>query len=141
MVFDEGPSPHRSTDWALPAVFLSASVDPDLLRRERATNDPASWIANYITAYRLERQPAFCNRQNFFQSYFDLFEQDSKGVAGAYATDQEMGLGRTRLLEELAMPAIRDGNVYPQYWCAARGAVRSVGYPSRVRADDVHLDP
>ena len=111
VVFDEGPSPHRSTDWALPAVFLSASVDPDLLRRERTTNDPASWIANYITAYRLERQPAFCNRQNFFQSYFDLFEQDSKGVAGAYATDQEIGLGRTRLLEELAIQAIRDGNV------------------------------
>lgn len=111
VVFDEGSAPTRSADWALPAVFLSASVDPALLCRERASDDPASWIANYITAYRLERQPAFCNRQNFFQSYFDLFEQTAKGVVGAYATDQQLGLGRTRLLEELAIQAIRDGNI------------------------------
>jgi hypothetical protein len=111
VVFDEGASPHRSADWALPAVFLAASVDPDMLRRQNTADDPANWVANWITAYRLERPPVFCHRQNFFQSYFDLLEQNGKGVVAAYATDQEPGLGRTRLLEELAIQAIRDGNI------------------------------
>jgi hypothetical protein len=111
VVFDEGAPPHRSADWALPAVFLAASVDPEKLRRQNTADDPADWVANRITAYRLERPPVFCNRQNFFQSYFDLLEQKVKGVVAAYATDPEPGLGRTRLLEELAIQAIRDGNI------------------------------
>lgn len=111
VVFDEGASPNRSADWALPAVFLSASVDPEMLRRQNTADDPANWVANRITAYRLERPPVFCHRQNFFQSYFDLLEQNVKGVVAAYATDQEPGLGRTRLLEELAIQAIRDGSI------------------------------
>lgn len=111
VVFDEGMQPHQSADWALPAMFLSASVEPDMLHRQTTIDDPASWVANRITAYHLERPPVFCNRQNFFQSYFDLLEQTAKGVVAAYSTDQEPGLGRTRLLEELAIQAIRDGNI------------------------------
>ena len=60
-----------------------------MLRRQNTANDPANWVANRITAYRLERPQVFCHRQNFFQSYFDLLEQDVKGVVAAYATDQE----------------------------------------------------
>jgi hypothetical protein len=71
-----------------------------------------------VGSYKLETQPIFCGRSEFFRYYYDLVRYDlvrreSKGIAvlAAYAKGQPAKLGKTRLLAELAIRALEDGNI------------------------------
>lgn len=109
--FAEANPPHQSLDWALPAVFMAAAVDPDYTPVHPRDDDPADRIAKLVTAYNVEREPVFCGRDDFFQAYYELFEGQGKGVLAAFVRESSPGFGRTRLLQELTIQAIRDGNI------------------------------
>jgi hypothetical protein len=109
--FLEAGQPHRSPDWALPAVFLSEAVDEDYAPVRPDAEDRPRRLASVITSYRVERGPVFCGRDSFLQAFDELFRSGGASVLGAFVRQQGPGFGRTRLLEELAIQALRDGNV------------------------------
>jgi CHAT domain len=109
--FLEGNQPHRSPDWALPAVFLSEAVGSDYAPVRPDAGDRARRIADLVTAYKVERGPVFCGRDDFLQAYDRLLEPSGPRVLGAFVRQHAPGYGRTRLLEELTIQALRDGNI------------------------------
>ena len=109
----EGDAPKRSVDWGFPTLYLSAAVPENYAP---GTNAAAmgEGIENRIKPYQLrrDRQPAFCGRQDFFDAYHELFDRTGRSsVLAVYTATDQKGYGRTRLLEELTLQAIRDGHV------------------------------
>lgn len=96
-------------DWLLPAVFLSAEVeagyapvqaDAGRLLRER--------LAEFGLAPSL---PVFCGRHHFFDAYERLVDPND-GLSTVFAYWQEpKGVGKDRLMSELAARALTDGHV------------------------------
>lgn len=110
----EGDAPTRSVDWGFPALYLSSKVKEDYVpgaNSAEAGGDLEKRIDPYLL--RRERQPAFCGRQDFFEAYYDIFANNSKtgAVLVAYTNEEKKGYGRTRLLQELTIQALRDGHV------------------------------
>jgi hypothetical protein len=107
----EGNPPHWSPDWALPAVFLSEAVKPDYAPVRPSDNDQARVVANMVTDYRVDRGPVFCGRETFLQAYDRMARDEEPRVLAVFTRRAEPGFGRTRLLEELVIQALCDGNI------------------------------
>jgi hypothetical protein len=113
--FAEGAPPHKTADWAFPAVFLSAAVAPDYVATQVAADDPSIRLEGRLRSLRLASKPVFCGRDEFFDAYGALLAGEEQGVRpsllGVHVARSEAGLGRTRLLQELAGQALRDGHL------------------------------
>ena len=110
-IFAEGAPPLRSVDWAFPAVFMAENVDPDYAPVKLGEANPAEQIEKWIRDYHVERVPVFCGRDEFFQAYYHFFTPGGQLVLAASVEESGLGFGKTRLLQELAIQALRDGHV------------------------------
>ncbi len=113
--FAEGAPPHKTGDWAFPAVFLSAEVPPDYVATHITPDDPAMRLAGWLRNLQLGRMPVFCSREEFFEAYDALLGREERRIRptqlGVHVARNEPGFGRTRLLQELAGQALRDGHL------------------------------
>ena len=113
--FADGAPPHASVDWGFPAVFIAQGVANDYVPARVAPDDRAVQVENWIKSYDISRNPVFCGREEFLDAYQEMMEKlaqpNGRPVLAAYCNQTEAGFGRTRLLEELAAQAIRDGHV------------------------------
>lgn len=112
-----GRDPSTAIDWAFPALFVEEQVAPALRLvdtvRAREMERRAAW---YCT---LQNPPAFCGRLECMEAFTAMLYDRSispKRVLAYEATERDgIGLmpryGKTRLLQELASHAVRDGIV------------------------------
>jgi hypothetical protein len=100
-----------SVDWAFPAIFLAEQVDPAFTPITAKKDDTAELIVTLTKNFNLADKLVFCHRLEFFQAYEKLFSSVHKPVLVAYVKGRERGLGKSRLLKELAAHAIRDGHI------------------------------
>jgi hypothetical protein len=106
----QGRSAEESVDWAFPALFAAEQVNPGFAPvRPGAATGPTP-EENWIQAYRLGRNPVFCGRNDFFKAYYAFFGPNPQRVL-AIVADGQPGVGRTRLLLELAAQMLRDGHI------------------------------
>ena len=118
---DAGP-PARSVDWALPAVFESADV-PHGYRPVKAGGGAAGPLA----AFKLGRdEPVFCGRREFLENCDELLAPGRALEVLVVYTEGQRGLGKRRLLEELANRALREGHVPCPVWPSKEEAPRTV---------------
>jgi hypothetical protein len=112
--FAYGQSVETSVDWAFPALFVSEAVPPGftpLLEGEDTQYALVEkWIRNHNLRRPMDEPRIFCGRQQFFDAFYRLFELSSPSVLAVYVKEGN-GFGKSRLLEELAMVAIREGHV------------------------------
>ena len=106
----QGRAAHESVDWAFPALFAAEQVDPGFAPVPLGAARDRTPEENWIQDYHLGRDPVFCGRNDFFQAYYGFFAPSPRRVL-AIVTDGQPGVGRTRLLLELAMQMLRDGNI------------------------------
>lgn len=98
-----------SVDWAFPTIFMADSVPHDYIPVQLTNSDPGLNIDGWIGSYDVERNPVFCCRDEFFDAYYNLF--DKQPVLAIYTEKTEPALGRTRLLQEFTVQALRDGHI------------------------------
>lgn len=115
--FAETPT---GADWALPAVFFSAAVAPSMVAR---SNDPAAKDIDTIADNaRWTEIPVFCARENFLQVFWAMLGNGQPtgwevnpgtrpSVLTVCAQKGQHGIGKTRLLEELARQALVNGHM------------------------------
>jgi CHAT domain len=106
----QGRSADESVDWAFPALFAAEQVDPGFAPVPPGAADSLTQEENWIQDYDLERVPVFCGRNDFFQAYYGFFGPTPQRVL-AIVADGQSGVGRTRLLLELATQMLRDGHI------------------------------
>ncbi len=113
--FFQGANPHGSIDWALPTIFMAKSVQEEYAPIIKESQDATQQIASWIFKYGLEDEPIFCGRDEFFEAFNELFFDSGPGDRPRYlavrAKDQTPGLGRRRLLKELAKQAFLAGHI------------------------------
>jgi hypothetical protein len=114
--FAEGRDPVSSADWAFPAVFTARGVCGDYVPLPENGDDDGARVEGWIDALRLRENPVFCGREEFLQAFHDLFQVDGNArpaqqVLAVFVKTQNKGYGRTRLLKELAINALREGNI------------------------------
>jgi hypothetical protein len=109
--FAEGAAPHTSADWAFPSLFLSEGVTSDFRPIVASASSPHMVIEDWIRGFQLNVKPVFCSREDFLDEYYLLLKNKDNSVLVAYVDEQMPGYGRTRLLQELALNALRDGHV------------------------------
>lgn len=112
-----------SVDWALPAVFFGEQVDPDDVHYPP---DPdAALLDSWLSGLNLTRTPVFCARESFFETFWSMLpraegrltgwerggEAVSPGVLAVCVEQSAAGVGKTRLLEELARAALENGHL------------------------------
>jgi hypothetical protein len=112
--FAYGQSIETSVDWAFPALFISEQVPPNFTPLQTSGETEYSLVETWIQGLNLkhtnDKIPVFSGRDEFFEAYYRLFEP-SPTAALAALVESGRGYGKSRLLEELAMAAIRDGHV------------------------------
>lgn len=113
---DGAAAPHRSVDWGFPAVFLASGVDPGYQPVQVEPGDAAAQLEGLIIGYDLERRPVFCGRERFFEALDEILAgpgrpAPERRVLAIYVNSTEGECGRTRLLRELAIQALRDGHL------------------------------
>jgi hypothetical protein len=126
-IIEEGlTDPTDSIDWALPTLFMSASVTEPKLEIIANPNEEA-WHAK-ATQFAPADYPAFCDRLSFFEWYDCLMARDPKAlpppqqISGdlqllAIALDTKEKkvdndqLGLTSLLKQFAANAVLDGHL------------------------------
>lgn len=108
-------SPEETVDWAFPAVFLSAKVLANYIPAPSPAAEKIPPTEGWVASYHKKRgaEPAFCGRHELFDAYYDLFDVAKPSVLGAYVgqLEPDKGFGKTRLLRELTVQAIRDGHI------------------------------
>jgi hypothetical protein len=110
--FSEGAPPQTSADWAFPTVFLAEGVDPGYIPVQPDQVNTGATVLRWTEKYKIERDPVFCSREEFLDQYHQLFRPPQKpSVLAAYTERTDLGYGRTRLLQQLAVVALRDGHV------------------------------
>jgi hypothetical protein len=109
--FAEGPPPLNSVDWALPAVFLAEGVAPDYAPVKPEADADAATVFKWLKGYGVDLAPVFCSREEFFDAYYQLFKPYEPSVLVAYAEKDIKDWGKTRLLQQLAATALREGHV------------------------------
>jgi CHAT domain len=108
-------------DWAVPSIFFSAGVDPDKVRR---SPDPsARHVDHLVTMAGLNKDPVFCAREEFLRTFWAMLgdqvgqtgwesEPGSRpSVLAACSANGQSGVGKTRLLEQLAREALQNGHL------------------------------
>jgi len=103
-------------DWAFPTIFQAEGVPASVTMsdRERLTK-----LQEIATGYRKRIQPkAFCGRLDLLENaYYELMTPKGKksvlavGIAEPDQNDDDPRYGKTRLLEQVAAKAVRDGHV------------------------------
>jgi CHAT domain len=106
----QGQSADESVDWAFPALFAAEQVDPEFAPVPLGAASARTPEENWIQDYHLGRDPVFCGRNDFFRAYYGFFASSPRRVL-AIVTDGQPGIGRTRLLLELATQMLRDGHI------------------------------
>ncbi len=106
----QGRSADESVDWAFPALFAAEQVDPGFAPVPTGAASARTPEENWIQDYHLGRDPVFCGRNDFFRAYYGFFASSPRRVL-AIVTDGQPGVGRTRLLLELATQMLRDGHI------------------------------
>lgn len=109
--FAQGISPDTSVDWAFPAVFMAKDIDPQYAPVREGEVDPSAQIEGWIKEYNVQNNPVFCGRIGFFQSYYDFFNPGGHQVLAIDVREDLGRLGKTRLLQELTIQALRDGHI------------------------------
>lgn len=109
--FAEGPPPLNSVDWALPAVFLAEGVAPEYTPVRPGAHDDAEMVFKWLKEYGVDQTPVFCSREEFFDAYYQLFKPYEPSVLVAYTDKNIKDWGKTRLLQQLAVTALREGHV------------------------------
>jgi hypothetical protein len=108
----EGLPAQSSADWAFPTLYMSTAVPPEYRPYEIQGDDPCIAVENRIKSYNLDDEPVFCARHEFLEAYYDLMNPDSdRNCLAIYTHSPELGIGRTRLLQEFTAQAVRDGHV------------------------------
>ena len=114
-----GGDPCRLADWALPTLFLGASVSPEV-RMDDELRILWSDVEARVYSYLTQDTPPFCDRLEVREeAYQELISPRSMRVARVLAVEvdghdkgtEAPRYGKTRLLEELAAQAVRDGHV------------------------------
>jgi hypothetical protein len=112
----------NSSDWALPAVFFSAEVEPDDVQR---SPDPTAEQVNQIAvrAGLSNWQPVFCAREKFLRAFWAMLGDGTNwtgwepsagyrpSVLVAHARHGLSGVGKTRLLVQMAREALQNGHL------------------------------
>lgn len=130
----EGEAPKRSVDWGFPVIFLSAKVPGNYAPGKKVAAVGAGTLQYRMKPYMLRRKPVFCGRTDFFTAFRDLLAPGSNNVLAIYVIGEPelkldtKGYGRTRLLEELTLQAIREGHV-PCAVLAKKGANKEWATP------------
>lgn len=106
----QGRTAEESVDWAFPALFAAEQVDPEWGPVPPGAADAPTPEENWIQDYNLPRDPVFCGRNDFFKAYYGFFAPSPRRVL-AIVADGQPGVGRTRLLLELAAQMLRDGHI------------------------------
>ena len=106
----QGQTAEESVDWAFPALFAAEQVDPGFAPIPPGAADARTPEENWIQDYDLGRDPVFCGRNDFFKAYYGFFAPSPRRVL-AIVADGQPGVGRTRLLFELAAQMLRDGHI------------------------------
>ncbi len=106
----QGRTADESVDWAFPALFAAGQVEPGFAPVPPGAADSPTQEENWIQDYDLGRDPVFCGRNEFFKAYYGFFGPAPRRVL-AIVADQQPGVGRTRLLLELAAQMLRDGHI------------------------------
>ena len=106
----QGRTAEESVDWAFPALFAAEQVDPKWGPVPPGAADSPTPEENWIRDYDLPRDPVFCGRNDFFKAYYGFFGPNPRPVL-AIVADGQPGVGRTRLLLELAAQMLRDGHI------------------------------
>jgi len=106
----QGRTAEESVDWAFPALFAAEQVDPGFAPVPPGAADARTPEENWIQEYKLGREPVFCGRNDFFRAYYGFFGPIPRRVLAIVAEGQP-GVGRTRLLQELAAQMLRDGHI------------------------------
>ena len=98
-------------DWAYPVLFLAADLDAAYAPAAHPAGQPhpCQLLAQRIQAYGVPRFPVFWGRHEFFDRYQQLFMPAAPQTLPIFARRE--GEGRTRLLQELAAQALRDGHL------------------------------
>jgi hypothetical protein len=107
-------------DWALPAVFFSAGVNPSMIAR---SDDPVAKDVDTIADNAEWTEiPVFCAREKFLQAFWGMIGDGQAtgwevrpgrqaSVLTVCAGSDQSGVGKTRLLEELARQALVNGHL------------------------------
>lgn len=106
----QGRTADESVDWAFPALFAAGQVDPGFAPVPPGAAGSPTQEENWIQDYDLGRDPVFCGRNEFFKAYYGFFGPAPRRVL-AIVADEQPGVGRTRLLLELAAQMLRDGHI------------------------------
>lgn len=109
--FTKGQPPQSSVDWAFPTVFMAEGVEPDYAPVPSTALNTVLLVNNWIKDYKIERTPVFCSREEFIEAYYRLFKPHEPKVLAAYTTSAGSGYGKTRLLQQLAIMALREGHI------------------------------
>jgi hypothetical protein len=107
-------------DRVLPAIFFSAGVDPDMVRGSE--NREAESIDALIAAAKLRQLPVFCAREDFLQIFWAMLGEEvgetgweiKRGTRPSVLVigpQGSSGLGKTRLLQELARETLLNGHL------------------------------
>jgi hypothetical protein len=113
----EGEDSTRSVDWGFPVIYKSARVPADYAPGEKLVGGGSGKLGTRMKPYELRRKPVFCGRTEFFTAFRDLLVDGPNNVLAIYVSAEPelkfetKGYGRTRLLEELTLQAIREGHV------------------------------
>jgi CHAT domain len=106
----QGKSAEQSVDWAFPALFMAEEVDPGYSLVQPDEVQLRTTEETWITNFDLDLVPVFCGRNEFFREYYGFFGSTAKRVLAIVGTG-DAGVGKTRLLQELAKQMLRDGHV------------------------------
>jgi hypothetical protein len=103
-----------AVDWAFPAVFMSAAVDPDWRPVRPELSEEARLVNGWISRYQVDLNPVFCGRTGFLDAFWSMLRPAGERVPrvmAVCASGEAAGLGRTRLLQELARQALLAGHL------------------------------
>ena len=105
-----------AVDWAFPAVFMSAAVDPDWRPVRPELGEEARLVNDWISRYQVDLKPVFCGRTRFLDAFWGMLQPGGRrarvlAVCASGGATTSAGLGRTRLLQELAKQALIAGHV------------------------------
>ncbi|HEV2706154.1 MAG TPA: CHAT domain-containing protein [Pyrinomonadaceae bacterium] len=109
--FSEGLPPQDSVDWAFPAVFMAEGVGPDYAPLPPEAVLAESTAVRWIRGYDIDRLPVFCSRDEFFDAFYQLFQPHEPPALVAYTESNLADYGKTRILQQLAVTALREGHI------------------------------
>jgi hypothetical protein len=105
----------KTADWAFPVLFLAPEVAPvySPAQRPPGKSDPCQVLAIRALAYGVPLYPVFCARHDIFERFQQLFlfRPGTRPILPIFTKNAAPGLGRHRLLQELAAQSLREGHV------------------------------